>query len=267
MRKSSLFKNEDLEESERNKPDYNRKIMIMSQGLSLADGDEEKTRKLIEKKINQKPKKKRYSPLKDNTRAIAKIVLNTKIEGTDLNGDPIRIFDIRESNGAKWIDAKFILEGKYNNRWVMHRFMIVGRSSPTKKLVAQTREIIKEIFSCYGIEKDAPLRKINELRVPVIIGEGPRHGDNIISNYIKIVLSPNPNNKNYSEYERFAKSRSVKLLYDEQLKNKKRWIDIPGWNLYPFTDLFLTLKNKINNFDTDSQKRINRAINKMENNR
>lgn len=226
MRKSSLFTSDDLD------------------GMKTA----------ADAGMEAPPKKSRYAPLKDGTRAIARIIF-----AKDASGAPV----IRESKGAKWIDARFVLEGRYNNRWIPHRFMLSGSSEATQNLVRKTADFRSCIFSCHAIDPKSPLSKAEGIRIPVMIGIEKRHGDNKTQNFIRYVMSANPQHPTYFEYEAFAKTKTVKLHPNAETGKKRRWIDFPGWNLYPFTQLAETLQKRINNYNDRADKNTNRAIERM----
>ena len=228
MRKSSLFKSDDLAGSQ-----------------TAADAG-----------MNAAPKKQRYAPLKDGTRAIAIIVF-----ARDGSGNPV----IRESKGARWIDARFVLEGRYNNRWIPHRFMLAGSSESTKALVRKTADFRSCIFSCHGLPADTQLSKAETLRIPVMIGIENRHGDGKPQNFIRFVMSACPQHPTYHEYEAFAKTKTVKMQPNPITGGKRRWIDFPGWNLFPFTQLAETLQKRIDSYKDRSTKNTERALERMRN--
>ncbi len=228
MRKTSLFKSDDLAGSK-----------------SAAEAGMECERK-----------KPRYAPLKEGTRAIATITF-----AKDATGAPM----IRESKGARWIDGRFILEGRYNNRWIPHRFMLSGSSESTKAIVRKTNDFRRCIFSCHNIPADAPLSKVEGLRIPIMLGIENRHGDGKPQNFVRFVMSACPQHPTYSEYEAFAKTKTVKLAPNPATGGKRRWIDFPGWNLFPFTQLAETLQRRIDTYEDRADKNTKRAIERMRN--
>lgn len=261
MRKTSLFKNDDLAPAE-TKAERFRRIKAETEA-ALQNLDPDKAEKIAAKHAS-KEKKLRYAPLKDGTRAIGRLVLDKKAIAKDADGNAIFAYDVRESNGARWIDGKFILEGKYNRRWIKMRFMLSGKSNQTRDLVKATRRSIRAICLCHQMSEKSPLSHLDELRVPLIIGQGPRHGDGKIANYISAILSPDPMDRNYHLYEEFAKSRKV-ILMPDSCGNKRRWIDFPGWHFFPFTPLYQTLKERIDTYHQRVSKNAQRALSKMEN--
>ena len=260
MRKTSFFKAEDLAPPETKADRFERIKKSLKESL---DVDPDKAEEIASKAAAAE-KKSRYAPLKQGTRAIARLKFD-QVERLDPEtGKKHFVHDVREKNGARWIDAKFILEGRYNNRWIKMRFMLKGNGYQTNKLMAETKRNVAKIKDCHDIPADARLSALDGLRVPVVLGVCPRHGDNKPVNYIDAILCPNPRDAHYAEYEAFAKTRKVKLLPDEG-GNMRRWIDFPGWNLYPFTPLFMTLKERIDTYHDRVKASAERALKKMEN--
>lgn len=259
MRKSSLFQSTDL--------DHCHGV----QAPNVVSFSEAQRARMTEAQkhasyVGAPPKKSRYAPLKDGTYAIATIKLaRQKTEVPGELGSPM----LRESKGARWIDATFVLEGRYNNRRIQHRFMLAAKSEFTKLEVAKTRRMLDAIFACHGIASGTGLSAIEGLRVPVELFQYDRHGDEKTVNGVH-VLCPIPGHPSSIAYEKFGRTRQVKMVDDvarlsdgTERKFKKKWIDFPGWQLHPFTSLAQLLQKRLDTHEERVERNVERAVEKL----
>lgn len=255
MRKSSLFQATDLEGC-----DYNPSPNVVSFSEAQKARAPAHLQHWMSGHVSAPVKKKRWDPLKDGTCAIARIKLKR-----DAAGNPM----LRESKGARWIDAEFILEGRYNNRRIIQRFMLSAKSDHVRNEVAKTRRILEAIFACHAIPAGTGLSAIDGLRVPVELFQYERHGDDKTVNGAR-VLCPIPGHATSITYEKFGRTRKVALI-DEEITLpsghkkiiQKRWIDYPGWQLYPFTALAKVLQRRLDTFEERLEKNVERAVTKL----
>lgn len=280
MRKTSMFQNDDLLGCDTAPKEG--KIVSIKKWLIDNGNDEDLAEKLAVKKATSGAPRKRYAPLKDGTFAIAKIVLTKKqVKVNYLDPETFEektridmVPDLRESKGARWIDARFVLEGRYANRWIPHRFMLSGASKSTRQLVSETKDNLVCINAGAGYDMKRPLSACDGQRVPILIGQHERHGDGKLANFVRHILCAHPIHPTHGLYEEFAKKRKVAMMPDPDrpiMDGKKivgyvqrRWIDFPGWHLYPHSSLYGVLVNRIHTFDAKAQKSTQRALKKME---
>jgi hypothetical protein len=249
MRKSSLFKGEDLEHCT-----FNPSPNVVSFTDAQRARAPERLQHWMDPNVNPSGKRSRYAPLKAGTRAIAKIKLARHPDGSP---------NIRESKGARWIDVKFVLEGRYNNRWIVTRFMLAGKSDSCLRERQRTWRLVEAINACHGRDRKSPVSAMEGLRVPVVLSLVNRHGDEKEVNAIGDVLSPNPAHSSHPAYAEFAKTRQVKMVPDPVTGRKRKWIDFPGWPLHPFSSVAQLLQKRLDTYDERQEAAAERAAARM----
>ena len=223
------------------------------------------------------PRKPRWGLIPDNHMAIAKIKLARRPKKVDQDGNVVEVEDedgdflIRESFGARWIDIRFVLEGRYNNRFIFDRLMLQWSSEGAKAAGRETFKLIRDIRSTREHEPQVAWSKeggiempfdIEGMRVPVAIWSAPRHGDGKLVNRVR-VLSPIPSHPTSTQYEALGRKRKVKETVDLDTGRDKLVIDMPGWDLYPYSDLGKLYCKRLGEFHDQRIKASLRAIEKM----